>query len=460
MPPAQAVVRLMPRLMAYGAGLIVLTKLVPAFGMVVLAAAALHALRGPRQTAEALFVLAFAIMVNKTVAPVDISLVRWAVLAAAAGRTLWDTAVNDQPVSSAFGWLTALVATMAVFAVMASWLPPVSLFKALSFYMGTGTALVALYRTRHLAGYWQSCLLTLAVFVILGSGVVYLLGYGFERNGVSFQGILTHPQTYGPVVAVLTAYVTALVVFERRRSWVLLLTMIAGWGGIYLSQSRTAMLALVLAGGLVVVVGWFKRTWAPRIRRVMSSGPELLVGILALGTLAVAYGPQVAESGVDFLLKDEASVSVTGALEESRGGLMERSMDNFRSAPLTGIGLGVPSDLSQTRIEYGPYNIPIGAAVEKGFTPTAVLEEIGLVGAAVLVFLLATLMLPVFGRRGTIPLAWMLATTVLTTMGEAAIFAIGGNGLFIWLMFSLGYVCTVVDQRGIAKSRDAVLKGA
>jgi hypothetical protein len=437
---------IIPRYLVVGAAFVVVATVLPEAGTVLLGLTALHALRGTRQTVEALFVLALAIMFNKALAPIDISLMRWVVLAGAGARTLWDTVIDDEPLPAAFWWLTSLVSTMAVFAYVASWLPTVSLFKSISFYLGAGTAVVALYRTRHLAAYWQSCLLSMAVFVILGSVPLYFLPYGFARNSVGFQGLLTHPQTYGPISAVLTAYVTGLVLYGRRTSWVLVTAMLAGWAGVFYSQSRTGMLALVLAGLIAVGYGWIRREWQHRLPRLVS-GPGVVMAVITVCTIAVFYGPNLIQSGTAFLIKDEGTQGVADALEASRGGLTERSMANFREAPLTGIGLGVPSDLSRTTIEYGPFNLPIGASIEKGFTPTAVLEEIGVVGAALLLIFLGALLMPVLGRWGNIPLAWMVFTVLLINMGEAIIFAIGGNGLFFWLIMALGFACTRPDRR-------------
>ena len=436
-----------PRLLLYGWAVVLLAAVIPFAGEVLLIAAALHALRGPRQTVEALLMLALTIMINKALVPVDISVLRWVVLFAAAARTLWDGVITGMPVPRAFWWLTALVLTLVLFAVTASWLPTVSLFKSLSFYMGAATALVALHRTRSLADYWQSLLLTLSVFVILGSLPLYFFeAYGFARNASGFQGLLTHPQTYGPITAVLTAYVTGRVIFEKHRSRLLTVTMLAGWVGVYYSQSRTGMLALVLSGMLVAGTALFKpRTWLPRLRQAMTL-PTLTVGVLALGAFGVLYGPRLSEGLVSFLLKDEAAQDITSALEESRSGLIERSMDNFRAAPLTGIGLGVPSDLEDAVIEYGPLGVPISASVEKGFQPTAVLEETGIVGAALLVLFLIVLLAPVV-RRGTMPLAWMTFAVLLINMGEAILFAIGGNGLFVWILLTMVYVITEGSER-------------
>ena len=435
----------LPRLLLYGWAVVLLAALIPFAGEALLIAAALYALRGPRQTVEALLVLALTIMINKTLVPVDISMLRWVVLTAAAGRTFWDSVITGMPVPRAFWWLTALVLTLVLFALTSSWLPTVSLFKSLSFFMGTATALIAMHRTRNLADYWLSLLLTLSVFIILGSiPLYYFKTYGYARNQVGFQGLLTHPQTYGPITAVLTAFISGIIVFERKRSVILLLTMIAGWIGVYLSQSRTGMLALVLSGVLVIGVSLLKpNTWLPRLRQAMTF-PTVAIGILAIGAFGVLYGSRLSEGFVTFLLKDEASKDVIGALEESRGGLVERSMRNFRAAPFTGIGLGVPSDLEEAEIEYGPLGIPIGASVEKGFQPTAVLEETGIVGAVLLLIFLLVLYVPVL-RWGTMPMAWMVLAVLLINMGEATLFSIGGNGLFLWLLLSMAY--TVNDKR-------------
>ena len=455
-PRARDNIPLISRFLIFGTAFVVATNIVPAAGMIFLAVAALHALRGTRQTVEALFVLAFAIMVNKTLAPVDISLMRWVVLGCAGVRTIWDTMITDQPFPPVFWWLTALVTAMIIFAMVASWLPTVSLFKSISFYLGAGTAIIALYRTRHLAAYWQSYLLTFSVFVILGSLPLYIMpAYGFARNGVGFQGILTHPQTYGPISAVLTAYVTGLVIFRQRTSWIFVVTMLAGWAGVYFSLSRTGLLALVLAGGMAIPFGRMKKEWLHPVPQALR-GPGVVIVVLGVCIVAMLYGPNLAKTGGQFLMKDETAENAVEALEASRGGLSERSMENFRDAPLTGIGLGVPSDLSLTTIEYGPFDIPIGASVEKGFTPTAVLEEVGLVGACLLVFFLAALVRPVFGRRGNIPLVWMVVAALLVNMGEAIIFAIGGNGLFFWLVVAVAYASThAEDKTPVQNSRTA-----
>jgi len=437
---------ILPRLIVFGFGFVLVAAVVPYAGQAIFFATALYVLRGSRQVVEGLLVLALMIMINKAIVPVDISLLRWVVLAAAAGRVLYDTVISDSSVPPVFWVLLVYTGTLVLFSLLASQLPIVSLFKSISFFLGTATALIAIHRTRHLTEYWKSWLISISVFLILGSLPLYSLhAYGFARNGVGFQGLLTHPQTYGPVTAVLTAYVSGLVIFEGRRGWVLRLTALAGVVGVYFSQSRTGMLALILSVCIVLILGFIRsRTWLPRIRRALG-GVKWVVALVCLGFVGLIFARQFSEGIERFLLKDEAAQDVTGALEESRLSLIEQSMSNFREAPVTGIGLGVPSNLAATHIEYGFWGLPVGASVEKGFQPAAVLEETGLGGAALLIILLAMLIWPVL-VRGSISLAWMIFATLLINLGEAILFALGGNGLFVWMIFGLGYI--IADQDG------------
>src|SRR5690606_17497271 len=70
---------------------VLVLQFVPGSGMGVLIAIAITSLRGSRQALESMTLLAFLLIVNKAVAPVDISAFRWLVLFAAFGRVMWDS---------------------------------------------------------------------------------------------------------------------------------------------------------------------------------------------------------------------------------------------------------------------------------------------------------------------------------------------------------------------------------
>src|SRR5262249_33043058 len=77
--------------------------------------------------------------------------------------------------------------------------------------------------------------------------------------------------------------------------------------------------------------------------------------------------------------------------------------------------------------------LPLSAPVEKGFLPTAVLEETGIFGAIFFaLFLFSAMRLVV--RRGDIVLAWIFFTCLFVNVGEMIFFSAGGLGLYIWLL--------------------------
>jgi hypothetical protein len=120
---------------------------------------------------------------------------------------------------------------------------------------------------------------------------------------------------------------------------------------------------------------------------------------------------------------------------------MDRSMANFWEKPITGIGFGAPSDPIRfaRQLERGPYGIPLSASVEKGFMPTAVLEETGLIGAVLTIALLIFLFMPAVQHPDP-TLFWVMATCLLLNLGEMVFFSVGGMGFFFWFVMMFCHV--------------------
>jgi len=423
------------------------------FGLFICGGVALHGLRGTREAAEALGILAFLIILGKT----SFSLGRWVVLFAVFGRMIWNSVSSGKSVPRFLYALLFFFAAVLMLSVLASRFPLVSGLKVTAFTLGVGVTMTTLYRTRHLSDYWLSWLFTLGLFILLAGVPMYGLGAGYGAVGAGYQGILVDPQTYGPVAAAITALLTGLYFFRGRTPWLVLLCVGLGWVGVYLSLARTALLALLLAGGIAAALGFaFKpETWASDFARALGR-PAVMVGLLAVLALGALQWTAVQSSVESFLAKDDGSASVVAALERSRGALMSRSMANFWEQPLTGIGFGAPSNpigFAQ-RIEQGPYGIPLGASVEKGFMPTAVLEETGVVGAFLTVVLLVLLFAPVI-RHPDPTLFWVMATCLLVNLGEMVFFSAGGMGFFLWFMMAFCHVAALREGRGQQTRRGA-----
>jgi hypothetical protein len=431
---AEEKLQLLPRFLFVLAIVFAAVRVVPGLGLAISLAGAVYALKGPKQTIEAFTLLAFLLIIGG----VDVSMGRWLVLFAGCGRMIWDSITGDEPVPPVLIPLMLFSAAILVFAPLVSYLPVVSIFKAFSFAVGVGTVLVAFYRTGHLRHYWLCWFYTLTIFILFGSVLAYLTGTGYGRNGVGFQGILGHPQTYGPIMAPVTALFTGLLLFERNRSWLIVIGAVLGWLGMYASLSRTSLLAAVLSFCIAAAVALFKETWRPVVAGLLLRPVTLLLGFVLVFFIAFQW-TTVQQGAVEFLLKDDnIDGSVAGALEASRGSLIERSMENFRTSPITGIGFGVPSDPGLTRIETGAFGLPVGASVEKGFMPSAVLEETGVIGAALTIVLLTMLLWPVVAR-GNITLFWMALSCLLINLGEMVFFSVGHMGFLLWIFMAFCY---------------------
>lgn len=425
-------------------GVLILTTFAPySLGTIICIPIALYVFRGPRQTVEALTVLAVLILVAR----VDISLGRWLVLLAALLRLVWVGLLGGLSFPKVLNPLLVFAVTVFFFSLLWSAFPLVSVLKVATFTVGASAALTSLYQTRQLRDYWLSWFYTLGIFIIFASLPMFLLPGGYARNEAGFQGILSHPQTYGPVLAPITAMLSSLYLFRGDRSWLVKIGALLGWIGMYLSLSRTSLAAALLAFGLVVGIGMlFKtNTWGRSVNRAIAN-PAIMAGAFLLVIVAGLQWTTLQERVSEFMFKDDAASSVSDVLVASRGYRMNASMANFRSAPMTGIGFGIPSDPEslRPRVSQEFMGLPIGASVEKGFMPSAVLEETGIPGAFLVTLLLFALFAPVV-RHPDPMIFWMMASCLLVNFGEMVFFSVGGMGLYFWIVMAFCHVSVLQD---------------
>lgn len=414
---------------------------------------AVYALRGPKESIQALGILAFLIMIQT----LNISMGRWVILFAAFSRTLLDTAIAGLPVPRTVRMHLLFITVVLILSIFASTFPLVSILKIITFAIGTTTVLLGIYRTSSSMEYWISWFYTFGIFVILASIPFYFLPAGYGRNGVGFQGITSHPQTFGPILVPITAFLTGLFLFKpETRNKYLYAGVAFGWLGMYMSQSRTSLFAIILAFAVISLAGLFIRskTWWPELMSVYKRKSFALVTLVLLMFIGVQWNTFQQEL-MGFIYKDDNPSSVTGILEDSRGNLMDLSMANFRENPFTGIGFGVPSAVSPYgwNIEEGPFGLPIGASVEKGFMPSAVLEEIGLIGSILLIVLIIAILKPIY-LRGDITAAWVITGGLLINLGEMIFFTMGGNGLYLWIVIGISYTWTLYEIEHTSKKSE------
>jgi hypothetical protein len=161
-----------------------------------------------------------------------------------------------------------------------------------------------------------------------------------------------------------------------------------------------------------------------------------VVGALML-VLAVTTG-KVSAIAMEYAFKgtEKENRDLGGAFYASRGGGVVTQWRNFLQQPLVGNGFGVYADgkFPSGVVEFA--GIPISAPIEKGFLPTAILEEGGILGGAAMAFLILWLSRHAW-RNADLRWRAMYVACLGMNIGECVFLAPGGIGMFDWLLLGL-----------------------
>lgn len=333
-------------------------------------------------------------------------------------------------------WLLGLVS--AATSYFASRALEISLMKVVTFTLAATVVLVAFERIRgERLLRLHSWFLTVGISVIVLSALTLLKpGLGIGSDG-GLQGLLSQPQALGIFTAPFAAWSLAGVILMRRRAsafelWVAIGTVIL----VLLTRARTAAFATMFAFGVVLLSRMLsgRRVQQASLGRAVLTISAALVVVLGL---AVATG-KVASFVTHFAYKgtEKETRSLGAAFFESRGGGILAEWQHFLDSPLIGNGFGVYPDgkFPSGVVEFA--GIPISAAVEKGFLPTAILEEGGLIGASAL----GLLILWLARRAWRCPdLRWraMFVACLGINIGECVFLSPGGIGILDWLFIGL-----------------------
>lgn len=408
-----------------------------AVSVVVLAGCVIAALLSPKGAVQALLVATLVVYGNPNIirpAPIEGVLLRL-VLVAVVLRVLPTIRGSDLrllwPV-----WLFSVVEGLA--SMRTSPAVVISLMKVMEFICGITAVLVAYNHVKpsQLAGL-QRWVITVSLTVVGISGLTLLKpSVGLGGDG-GLQGLLDQPQALGIFMAPFAAWAIAGTLLMRRRT-----TRLELWAAlalialIILSKARTAGFAAAL-GVCVVMVS---RMLGRRRPGQAKMGKPILLSALACGAFAILAMTTGQVSGIvaGYAYKGTLgkAQNLDQAFYESRGGGALAQWDHFMQKPLLGNGFGVyPDGRFPSGVTYFD-GIPISAPVEKGFLPTAVLEEGGALGAALLSLIIAVLCRRAW--RNT-DLRWraMFVACLAINIGECVFTAPGGIGMFDWVLLSL-----------------------
>ena len=330
-------------------------------------------------------------------------------------------------------WLFSIVALLCT--AVHSAVPAISTMKIVTFAWDVTAVLLVLSRLDQesylTAGRWLFSLTTvvalLSLCTLVAPGIAYVPDTKFLR------GILNHSQALGCVTAPLLAGGICVRLLRSNsdfKGWILL-GLVALL--VFLTRSRTAAFAVFLS----VLVSLFVRNRASILSNRLARRRVLLgvvVGFFLLGVGSIV-GYSLTSTLFGFVLK-RGETKVTSALSASRGQGALSELRNFAKSPIVGNGFGVYPDGQFPVPVTTVAGIPISAPVEKGFLPTAVLEETGILGGVAFVIMLAALIRPVARKATTAHLSIVLCA-LFTNLGEASLLSPGGIGMYLWIL--IGY---------------------
>lgn len=376
---------------------------------------------------------------------------RYAVLAAAAASVLLRSGLlegRSAQINRMVAATLLLGASICAHALLFSPVKDVSLLKAVSWTLACTTLISAwsglspeLRKAVERQIFWGLVILTLISLPLLASSLGYL------RNGRGFQGVLNHPQAFGPAMAVLAAWAASRALNSNPPPYRLIGLFVLCLVLIVLSEARTAGLGLVVALPLAALV--LQTLTRRRLKDLFPAIRSRRVAIVALLSLAILSlsASFLSDSVQGFILKRGDAAGLVEAYDRSRGRLMQDMWVNIREHPWTGIGFGIASDPLAMEIQRDPIlGLPVGASIEKGVLPLAVLEELGIPGAlAVLAWLWLLVRRSIAGRH-MVPIT-LLLIALLLNMGEMMLFSPGGMGLLMLVV--IGYAASEkVDKPG------------
>lgn len=289
--------------------------------------------------------------------------------------------------------------------------------------------------------------------VIVCSILVSSMSAAYLPRTNFLRGVLFHSQALGSLASVVAVWALISAFSAKRPSSILLILGLAAAYCVYLSGARTALVAFLGAMAFALVASFFRPTGSKAFRFPgLKDGRVVTVVLIAMAVSLVQYD-RIYSAIVDAFLKygsDFQGMSFMGAYTESRGDLISEMWSNIIKDPIMGIGFGLPSDLASLNIT-SVFGIPIGAPVEKGVTPIAVWEEIGVIGA--ILFLMWLFAVSLRTLRGGGVQAAVLITIMLINLGEASLMSAGGIGLFQIIV--IGWLSSKAESKSNQKGAAA-----
>ncbi|MFD1439564.1 oligosaccharide repeat unit polymerase [Acinetobacter sp. ANC 4282] len=279
---------------------------------------------------------------------------------------------------------------------------------------------------------FSSSYFVLLLVVIFSLILNFFPSIGYSLNGEGLQGITNQPQVFGAISGLFS--LASLILFFKKNKYLLLFCFLMGVFGVYLSQSRTAFLALCISLFFLLIQVFWDKISLSKIKVFSKNSLKISISFLFIFPFFILFN---FEYFIDFLNK-RGEGGVTSVGESSRSFFIGRMLNNIDTYGLTGIGLGIPSDFNFSDMSYLPFiDLPISLPVEKGVFYIANIEELGFLFGG-LVFLILFIM---FKKRFIVNIyASIIVFIFSTNLAENTFFSVGGLGMLFWVFACMAMV--------------------
>lgn len=394
--------------------------------------------------AKALSVLPLILFANPGLAQAspELSSLKWVLIAACGIKLAFTYKLQVDSLRSIRRGVIAYTIAISLLVLVTSSDKLLSSLKLVSWSVATLVTLAALSEQSIDTKDLMDWLFSVYAAVLALSIPLLYLPEGRLLNGTGFQGIFSHPQTFGLFIAPFTAMLTLEILQSTFITWPNMIVAGLGWVMLIATECRTGVLAIFLGFAVYVCSGLFSRRNARGTPSMHKPALRAILGcVIALG-IATLWSDKVMVGINSFMMKGR-NISLSGQMYKkggigsSREDQVESQIAQIKTTPFAGNGFGLaPEGLLQASEISSTFGIPVSSPTEPGNLILAILSQTGLFGALAFVFMMTPACRQIIlGRspEGSI-LFW---TVLLTTLGEMTFFAAGGYGLQLWMLIAL-----------------------
>lgn len=305
--------------------------------------------------------------------------------------------------------------------------PLFSFLKILFWFLFVFSFLVFFYRQHNdnKKKILKLCYSILLIGVVASLFLNFIPSIGYFLNGTGLQGIYNQPQVFGSISGIFG--LISIILFFNSKNYLYLFFLLLSVVSIYLSQARTAALALGLASTFLVLQIFFDRVFSNTNKMYSRFSLRFLFILIITLPLIIMWKLQEI---LNFINK-RGEDGFSNISESSRAVLIQPMFENIKNYGFTGIGFGIPSDLNFSDMIYLPIiYLPISLPIEKGVFYIATIEEMGFL-FGIIVYLL---LFKIFKKH--LLINWYSPIIVFIfaiNLAENTFFSIGGLGMLFWV---------------------------